>query len=71
MDEYEIGPEKFYFDIVLAMLPGAGMMAVVLGLIDVSTWEEGTYFHTQGKVRIASGVVSHILYLLLGIAILL
>lgn len=62
-DPYELTPFTFYMDVVLPCLPGVGLMAIAIGLIDMGTDIESV--QTQGKVRVTAGVVSHTVYLLM------
>jgi len=65
-DPYERRPLEFYMDVVIPAIPGAGLIAVPIGLIDLNTDIE--WVQTQGKVRLTSALVSHLLYLLFLVA---
>lgn len=54
-DPYELGPEEFYFDMLLPMIPFVGLIAIPIGMIDMGSSIQRV--QTQGKVRVMSALL--------------
>lgn len=59
-DEYEPGMLELMMDVMIPCLPLAGLIAVPIGLIDLSS--DLNRVQTQGVIRVLSAVVAHAIY---------
>jgi hypothetical protein len=64
-DDYTMGFEEFFFDVVIPVMPMAGLAAIPIGLIDM----QYAWSRTQGKVRVGMAALSHFLYIFIALAL--